>query len=63
MSILSSLPSGEIEFIQEDIGVTIKPIAKRVKFQLKSQASVKFPELVQEEIFLSLSFLQKTLRK
>ena len=44
MSILSSLPSGEIEFIQEDIGVTIKPIAKRVKFQLKSQASDKFPE-------------------
>ncbi|SFI40636.1 DNA polymerase-3 subunit beta [Treponema bryantii] len=44
MSILSSLPSGEIEFIQEDIGVTIKPITKRVKFQLKSQASDKFPE-------------------
>ena len=45
MSILSSLPSGEIEFIQEDIGVTIKPISKRVKFQLKSQASDKFPEV------------------
>ena len=45
MSILSSLPSGEIEFIQEDIGVTIKPIAKRVKFQLKSQASDQFPEV------------------
>ena len=44
MSILSSLPSGEIEFIQEDIGVTIKPIAKKVKFQLRSQASDKFPE-------------------
>ncbi len=45
MSILSSLPSGDIEFIQEDIGVTIKPISKRVKFQLKSQASDKFPEV------------------
>ena len=45
MSILSSLPSGDIEFIQEDIGVTIKPISKRVKFQLKSQASDKFPEI------------------
>ena len=44
MSILSSLPSGDIEFVQEDIGVTIKPTAKRVKFQLKSQASDKFPE-------------------
>ena len=45
MSIISSLPSGDIEFIKEDIAVTIKPIAKRVKFQLKSQASDKFPEL------------------
>lgn len=45
MSILSSLPSGEIEFIQEDIGVTIKPTTKRVKFQLKSQAGDKFPEI------------------
>jgi len=44
MQILSQSPSGEIEFIQEDIGVTIKPIAKKVKFQLKSQASDKFPE-------------------
>ena len=44
MSILSSLPSGEIEFSQEDIKVTIKPIAKKVKFELKSQASDKFPE-------------------
>lgn len=45
MSIISSLPSGDIEFIKEDIAVTIKPISKRVKFQLKSQASDKFPEL------------------
>ena len=45
MSILSSLPSGDIEFIQEDIGVTIKPISKKIKFQLKSQASDKFPEI------------------
>ncbi|MBP5569394.1 MAG: DNA polymerase III subunit beta [Treponema sp.] len=45
MSILSSLPSGEIEFIQEDVGVTIKPISKRVNFKLKSQAGDKFPEI------------------
>ena len=49
MSILSSLPSGDIEFIQEDIGVTIKPISKKVKFQLKSQASDKFPEIGSSE--------------
>ena len=49
MSILSSLPSGDIEFIQEDIGVTIKPISKKVKFQLKSQASDKFTEIGSSE--------------
>ncbi len=49
MSILSSLPSGDIEFIQEDIGVIIKPISKKVKFQLKSQASDKFPEIGSSE--------------
>ena len=49
MSIISSLPSGDIEFIKEDIAVTIKPISKRVKFQLKSQASDKFPELGSSE--------------
>jgi len=45
MSILSSLPSGDIEFIQEDIEVFIKPISKKVNFKLKSQASDKFPEI------------------
>lgn len=44
MSILNSLPSGEIEFVQNDIKVTIKPISKKVKFDLKSMASDKFPE-------------------
>lgn len=44
MSILSSLPSGDVEFIQEDIGVTIKPITKRFTAKLKSQTSDKFPE-------------------
>ncbi|MDD5928883.1 MAG: DNA polymerase III subunit beta [Spirochaetales bacterium] len=45
MSILSSLPSGDIEFIQEDIEVTIKPISKRFTAKLKSQTSDKFPEI------------------
>jgi len=49
MSILSSLPSGEIEFIQNDIKVTIKPISKKVKFDLKSMASDKFPEFSSAE--------------
>lgn len=44
MAILSNSPSGEIEFFQEDIKVTIKPLLKRRTFQLKSIASDKFPE-------------------
>ncbi len=44
-NILSSLPSGEIEFEQQDIKVTIKPVSKKVKFQLKSIASEKFAEI------------------
>ena len=49
MNIISSLPPGDIEFIKEDIAVTIKPISKKVTFQLKSQASDKFPELGSSE--------------
>ena len=45
MSILSSLPSGDIEFIKQDIGVVIKPISKKIVFNLKSQASDNFPEI------------------
>ncbi|ULQ58618.1 DNA polymerase III subunit beta [Brucepastera parasyntrophica] len=42
--IISSLPQGEIEFEQNDIKITIKPFAKKAKFQLKSITSDKFPE-------------------
>ena len=55
MSILSSLPTGEVEFLQEDIGVVIKPFSKKVKFQLKSQASDKFPEIGTSE---NISFFE-----
>ncbi|HOT62893.1 MAG TPA: DNA polymerase III subunit beta [Treponemataceae bacterium] len=44
MSIISSLPPGEIEFDQSDIKVNIRSIAKKAKFQLKSITSDKFPE-------------------
>ena len=49
MSILSNIPSGEIEFIQNDIKVIIKPLTKKVKFDLKSMASDKFPEFSSTE--------------
>jgi len=50
MGILSSLPSGEIEFIQEgnsedqSINVTIRPAGKKIKFQMKSISAKDFPE-------------------
>lgn len=49
MSILNSLPSGEIEFTQDDTKVTIKSVAVKAKFQLKSMASDKFPEFASTE--------------
>lgn len=44
LSILSSLPSGDIEFQQKDIKIIITPISKKAKFQLKSIASDTYPE-------------------
>ncbi len=49
ISILNTLPSGDVEFFQTDINVVIKPIAKKVRFQLKSMASDKFPEITSEQ--------------
>jgi DNA polymerase-3 subunit beta len=44
LNILSSVPEGELEFEQKDNKVIIKTSVKKVKFQLKSIASDKFPE-------------------
>jgi len=44
MSIISSLPQGNIEFEQNDSKIVIKPTMKKAKFQLKSISSDKFPE-------------------
>ncbi len=44
MSIISSLPQGEIEFEQNDIKITIRPSTRKARFQLKSITSDKFPE-------------------
>jgi DNA polymerase-3 subunit beta len=44
LGILTSIPDGELEFDQSDIKITIKPTFKKIKFQLKSIASEKFPE-------------------
>ena len=50
MGILTSLPQGEIEFNQttegddQAIAVVIKPVAKKIKFQIKSMSQEKFPD-------------------
>ncbi len=44
MSIISSLPQGEIEFEQKDIRITIRSTMKKARFQLKSITSDKYPE-------------------
>ncbi|MCH5290478.1 MAG: DNA polymerase III subunit beta [Treponema sp.] len=51
MGILTSLPEGEIEFNQahengeeQAITVLIKPVAKKIKFQIKSMSQEKFPD-------------------
>jgi DNA polymerase-3 subunit beta len=41
---LNNIPDGEVEFDQKDSKITIKPLNKKSKFQLKSIASDKFPE-------------------
>ena len=55
MGILTSLPDGEIEFIQEvngeeqSVNVVIKPVSKKIKFQIKSQSQEQFPEFASFE--------------
>lgn len=49
VGMLNNLPAGEIEFEQQDSIVVIKPIAKKIKFQLRSMASDKFPEFASAE--------------
>jgi DNA polymerase-3 subunit beta len=44
LGILNSIPEGELEFDQSDSRITIRPTLKKIKFQLKSIASDKFPE-------------------
>jgi DNA polymerase-3 subunit beta len=42
-NILSSLPDGEIEFVQAEARVTLRSIAKKIKFQLKTITADKYP--------------------
>jgi DNA polymerase-3 subunit beta len=44
LGILNSIPDGELEFDQSEAKIVIRPSLKKMKFQLKSTASDKFPE-------------------
>ncbi|MDR3138943.1 MAG: DNA polymerase III subunit beta [Treponema sp.] len=44
LGILNSIPDGELEFVQKESKIIIQPVNKKIKFQLKSIASDKFPE-------------------
>jgi len=55
MSIISSLPPGDIEFEQSDIKIFIRPATKKARFQLKSISSDKYPEFTVPE---NLSFFE-----
>jgi DNA polymerase III subunit beta len=45
LGILRSLPDGDVEFEQDDQRLIIRPLFKKIDFQLKSIASEKFPEM------------------
>lgn len=47
--ILSSIPEGDIEVEYDDAKVVVKPQFKKVRFQLKTISSEKFPELPQAD--------------
>ena len=44
LGILNSIPEGELEFEKKDNIIVIKPLAKKIKFQLRCVASEKYPE-------------------
>jgi DNA polymerase-3 subunit beta len=56
LGILNSIPDGELEFEQDEMKIVIKPLFKKIRFQLKSIDSDKFPEfpVSQEEDFFEM---------
>jgi DNA polymerase-3 subunit beta len=56
LGIIRSLPEGDIEFEQQDQRLDIRPMFKKIDFQLKSIASDKFPELqeISEDSYFEL---------
>ncbi|MDR1351953.1 MAG: DNA polymerase III subunit beta, partial [Treponema sp.] len=44
LGILNRIPDGEMEFDQKEGKILIKPVKRKIEFQLRSIASDKFPE-------------------
>ena len=61
LGILRSLPEGEIEFELQGSRLVIRPLFKKIDFQLKSIASDKYPELQSIDDSLFFSIPQKEL--
>lgn len=56
IGILRSFPEGEVSFEQQESRLIIRPVDKKIDFQLKSIASDKFPELqtISEDKFFDI---------
>jgi DNA polymerase-3 subunit beta len=63
LGILSSIPEGELDFEQTENKIIIKPSYKKIKFQLKSIASDKFPEFSVSSDVLSFEFPVKEFKE
>ena len=43
MTVVSSLPLGDVEVFSSGIEIIVQPVAKKIKFKIKTQAADKFP--------------------
>ena len=43
MTVVSSLPLGDVEISSSGIEIIVQPVAKKIKFKIKTQAADKFP--------------------
>ena len=56
MGILASIPDGDLLFEQDDTKITVRPTFKKVRFQLKTISSDKYPEIpsAADTVFFSI---------
>jgi hypothetical protein len=59
MSIISSLPAGEIEFEQNDIKINIRSVVKKANFNLKALPAINSQNSPLRKTYLSLMFRLK----